>query len=336
MNIYEQMRTSFVVELEKEMPGATPETLNRISSVLDRVMQRYEIKEKEMALSVEVDPIPELVKAYIVVKKTEGLSAGTLENYSLILQNFFGRVRKAVADVTANDIRLFLYEYGKYRNVSDRTLDKYRSYICWFFSWAHSEEYILRNPAKSIKAIKYETKERQALTQMEMEQLRSGCQSLRDRAILELMYSTGCRVSEMAGLKLNDINWSDSTVHLFGKGKKHRNSYLNARATLALRAYLKTRTDSSDALIVTERAPYRAMSKEAIEAIMRKISERSGIGRKVTPHIIRHTTATIAVNAGMPIEDVSKLLGHASVNTTMIYAKASNEKVQAEHIRCVI
>ena len=336
MNAYEQLRTALMVEIEKDITGITTETLNKISSALDRAAQRYEVSIKELSLSVDVDPIPELVKIYLVVKKTEGLSAGTIENYSLNLQNFFGRVRKNAADVTANDIRLFLYDYKKYRNVSGRTLDKYRQMICWFFGWAYTEEYIPRNPAKSIKAIKHETKERQALTQMEMEQLRTGCESVRDRAILELMYSTGCRVSEMSALKLCDINWNDGTVHLFGKGRKHRNSYLNARATLALRAYLSTRNDDCDALIVTERAPRKAVSKEALEAIIKKISERSGIGRKVTPHILRHTTATIAVNAGMPIEDVSKLLGHASVNTTMIYAKASNEKVQAEHVRCVI
>lgn len=336
MNAYEQLRTALIVEIEKDISGITTETLNKISSALDRASQRYEVSIKELSLSVNVEPIPELVKIYLVVKKTEGLSAGTIENYSLILQNFFGRVRKSAADVTANDIRLFLYDYKKYRNVSDRTLDKYRQMICWFFGWAHTEEYIPRNPAKSIKAIKHETKDRQALTQMEMEQLRTGCESVRDRAILELMYSTGCRVSEMATLKKSDINWEAGTVHLFGKGRKHRNSFLNARATLALRTYLKSRSDTCDDLILTERAPYKAVGKEALEAIIRKIAERSGLGRKVTPHIIRHTTATIAVNAGMPIEDVSKLLGHASVNTTMIYAKASNEKVQSEHIRCVI
>ena len=123
---------------------------------------------------------------------------------------------------------------------------------------------------------------------------------------------------------------------IYIKCRKHRKSFLNARATLALRTYLKSRSDTCDDLILTERAPYKVVGKEALEAIIRKIAERSGLGRKVTPHIIRHTTATIAVNAGMPIEDVSKLLGHASVNTTMIYAKASNEKVQSEHIRCVI
>lgn len=336
MNAYEQMRTALIVEIERSIPCLPAETLNQISSALDRVAKRYDVTEKELSLSVDVSPIPELVKIYLVVKKTEGLSDGTIQNYSLILQNFFGHVRKNVQDVTANDIRIFLYDYKKFRNVSDRTLDKYRQMICWFFGWAHTEEYISRNPAKSIKAIKHEINERQALSQIEMEQLRTGCRSVRDRAILELMYSTGCRVSEMASLKLSDINWNDSTVHLFGKGRKHRKSYLNARATLALCTYLKTRDDSCDDLILTERAPYKGVGKEALEAIIKKIAERSGLERKVTPHIIRHTTATIAVNAGMPIEDVSKLLGHASVNTTMIYAKASNEKVQAEHIRCVI
>lgn len=336
MNVYEQMRSAYLVELETEMPDMSGEMLERICAALDRATRRYDIREKETALALDADPIPALVKTYIVVKKTEGLSNGTLQNYALILRTFFDWCRKSPVDVNANDIRVFLYEYSTNRKVSDRTLDKYRQMICWFFSWAHGEEYIPHNPARTIKAIKHEVKERQSLTQLEMEQLRSGCETVRDRAVLELMYSTGCRVSELAGLKRSDINWQDGTVHLFGKGRKHRTSYLNARATVALKAYLRTRDDSSDALIVTEREPHKSVSKETIEAVLRRISETSGIGRNVTPHVIRHTTATIAVNAGMPIEDVSKLLGHASVNTTMIYAKPTAGKIKSEHIRCVV
>ena len=336
MNAYEQMRAAYLVELEKEMPGTPAEILNRFSNVLDRVAQRFDIVPKETALTAQVDPIPELVKTYIIVKKTEGLSKGTLANYLLILRTFFTWCRKSVSEVTANDIRVFLYEYSLHRKVSDRTLDKYRQMICWFFGWAYAEEYILRNPAKSIKAIKHETKERQALTQIEMELLRAGCKTARDKAMFELMYSTGCRVSELAGLKREDINWQEGTVHLVGKGRKHRTCYLNARATVALETYLRTRTDTCDAVIVTERAPHKAVSKETIEAVIKRISETSDIGRRVTPHIIRHTTATIAVNAGMPIEDVSKLLGHASVNTTMIYAKPTYEKIKTEHSRYVV
>lgn len=336
MNMYEQMRSAYLVELSKGMPSITGETMELMCAALDRVSQRYEIREKEMALAVDTDPIPALVKTYIVVKKTEGLSNGTLQNYVLILRSFFSRCRKRPEEVTANDIRVFLYEYSMERKISDRTMDKYRQMICWFFGWAHSEEYIQRNPARTIKAIKHEIRERQALTHLEMEQLRGGCETLRDRAILELMYSTGCRVSELSGIKYSDVRWNEGTVHLFGKGRKHRTSYLNARATVALKAYMGTRRDDCDALIVTERAPYRQVSKETIEAVIRRICEKSGLGRKVTPHIIRHTTATIAVNAGMPIEDVSKLLGHASVNTTMIYAKPTAGKIKSEHIRCVV
>lgn len=336
MNMYEQMRSAYLVELAKEYPGMTGESLEQICAVLDRVSQRYEIQEKEMALAVDTDPIPALVKTYIVVKKTEGLSNGTLQNYALILRTFFNWCRKSPVDVTTNDIRVFLYEYSIQRKVSDRTLDKYRQMICWFFSWAHSEEYIPRSPAKSIKVIKHEIKERQALTHLEMEQLRSGCATPRDRAILELMYSTGCRVSELSGIRYGDVNWDEGTVHLIGKGRKHRTSYLNARAIVALKAYLRTRTDTCDSLIVTDREPHRSVSKETIEAVIRRISEASGVGRHVTPHIVRHTTATIAVSAGMPIEDVSKLLGHASINTTLIYAKPTAGKIRSEHIRCVV
>lgn len=223
-----------------------------------------------------------------------------------------------------------------HRKVSDRTLDKYRQMLCWFFGWAHAEEYIQRNPAKSIKAIKHEVKERQALTHLEMEQLRTGCKTPRDRAILEVMYSTGCRVSELCGLKRRDVNWQEGTVHLYGKGRKHRTSYLNARAIVALKAYLRTRGDDSDALIVSDRKPHGPIVKATVESVVKRIAATAGMKKKVSPHIIRHTTATVATNAGMPIEDVSKLLGHASVNTTMIYAKPSAEKIQTEHMRYVV
>ena len=218
MNAYEQMRTAFLVELGNSMPEATPETINRVADALDRVATKFDIGNKETALSIAEDPIPDLVKTYIIIKKTEGLSNGTLQNYALILRTFFLWCRKSPAEVTANDIRVFLYEYSAHKQVSNRTLDKYRQMICWFFGWAYGEEYISRNPARTVKAIKHEIKERQALTQLEMEQLRSGCTTLRDRAMLELMYSTGCRVSELAAIKRCDVNWQDSTVHLFGKG----------------------------------------------------------------------------------------------------------------------
>lgn len=336
MDTYNKMRADYLTMLMTEMPCLTPEELNKLGDVLDRCTHAYQISAKEVALSTSVETIPQLVKTYIAVKRTEGLSINSLQNYARVLVHFFQTIMKRPEDVTAADIRMYLYEYSVHRKISDRTLDKYRSFLCWFFAWAYNEEYISKNPAKSIKAIKHEIKERQSLSQLELEYLRKACKTQRDLAVLEVMYSTGCRVSELIQIKKDDVDWKNDTVHLFGKGKKHRTSFLNAKALVALQAYLESRSDDSPYLFVSERAPHHALRKEAIEMMFRKLSKVSGITKPVSPHVIRHTTATQAVNAGMPIEDVSKLLGHASINTTMIYAKPQFARVQAGHLRCVV
>lgn len=336
MNAYEQMKNRFMLELEDRSLGLSCEQMVEIGKALDCAAYQYEVAVKETALTVAPDPIPMLVKTYIVVKKTEGLSDGTLSNYAHTLKSFFLWVKKQPHEVTANDIRMFIYDYQQKRRVSDRTMDKYREFICWFFHWAHTEEYIPRDPSRSVKGIKYETKQRQALTQIELEYLRMACETPRDKAIIEFFYSTGCRVSELIGVKKGDIDWKRNSVHLFGKGKKHRTSFINAKCEVALNEYLKNREDESDYLFVSERSPHEQLSKYAIENVIRRLSEKSGLTKKITPHILRHTTATQAVNNGMAIEEVSKLLGHANVATTMIYAKVSQETVQMQHTKCVI
>lgn len=336
MNAYDKMRADYLTLLSMEFPDFSSDILARMCGVLDQSVRGYDISKKEVALSTYVDPIPYVLKIYIATKKTEGLSDMSLQNYARILSHFFQTVQKKPEEVTTHDIRSYLYEYSVRRNISDRTLDKYRATICWFFGWACEEEYIPRNPAKSIKAIKFEQKERQALSQMELEYLRMACKNLRDKAILEFLYSTGCRVSEVINVKVNDVDWNNNTVHLFGKGKKHRTSYLNAKAIVALRAYLESRKDKDPHLFVSIRAPHHAIHKEAVEALFRKLSADSKIGKIVTPHVMRHTTATQAVNSGMPIEDISKFLGHVSINTTMLYAKPATNKIHAEHTRCII
>ena len=336
MNSYEQMKNRFLVEVDSLVPHMSASDLELVVKALDVAANSYEVTKKEVSLIPYTSDLPELVKTYLVVKKTEGLSDGTLDNYMRILKLFFKWVQKPPEKIEANDIRMFIYDYQKHRNVSDRTLDKYRETICWFFHWAHNEEYISKNPGRSVKAIKHEVKERSALSQLELEYLRKACSNNRDRAVLEFLYSTGCRVSELVGVKEEDINWADKTVHLFGKGKKHRTSFINAKCEVALKEYLKEKKGECDKLFVGMRAPYNELSKAAIEKIIRDLSEQARITKRVTPHILRHTTATQAVNNGMAIEDVSSLLGHANVNTTMIYAKVSKAKVHNEHIRCVI
>lgn len=336
-NAYEQMKNRFLLELDKVGPGfVSADQFDIIGKCIDRAAFDFDVTTKQTALVPAPDPIPMLVKTYIVVKRTEGLSDGTLSNYARSLKYFFLWVRKQPQDVTANDIRMYLYEYKQQRQISDRTLDKLREYICWFFTWAHTEEYIPRNPGRSVKGIKYEQKERSALTQIELEYLRMACETPREKAILEFLYSTGCRVSELVGVKMSDIDWRNRSVHLFGKGRKHRTSYLNAKCDVALSEYVSGRAWHSEYLFASDRQPHGKLSKDTIEATIREIAARSKVTKHITPHVIRHTTATQAVNNGMAIEDVSKLLGHASVATTMIYAKVSDESVKNKHVKCVI
>lgn len=333
--MYEQFRNQFMVLLSEHF---SDDVISIILDELDKAAYDYEIKKKSTELTVYNDDIPDIVKTYLVCKKMEGLSKGTLENYKRYLHMFFRYLKKPPEKVTANDIRIFLYSYQKHRGISNRTLDKYREYISRFYQWACDEEYINKNPTKNIKPIKYEIKPRQALSQMELEYIRMACTSVREKAIIEFLYSTGCRVSELSIVKKCDIDWNNKSVHLFGKGNKHRISFLNAKAEVAIKEYLNERNDHNEYLFVSERKPHNQLKKPGIEKIVRNISRKASvnISKHVTPHVLRHTTATTAIQNGMPIEDISKLLGHSKIDTTMIYAHTSISHVQLEHKKYII
>jgi integrase/recombinase XerD len=332
--MYEQMRNDFLTELSNEQNVDVEIALR----VLDQVVMNYEIKPKEVNIIVFEGELPEIARTYLICKKMTGLTDGTLENYRIILSVFFNQVKKLPQFITANEIREFLYVYQETKNVSRRTIDKYREYITRFFTWAYNEGYISDNPARNIAAIKYEEKPREALTQVELEYLRMACETVRERAIIEFLYSTGARVSELTVIKKSDINWYEKSVRLFGKGRKHRVSFLNAKAEVALIKYLESRNDDSEFLFVGMKRPYNKLSKDGIEKIVRNIAKRASknIGKHITPHILRHTTATMALQSGMPISDISKLLGHESIDTTMIYAKSSLEDVRSGHKKYIV
>ncbi len=334
--MYERFRNDVLCEFHNsDIPRST---LNEVLRILDHAAARYDFREKELALSVYNDDLPEMAKTYLVCKKIEGLEDRTLATYMRTLKIFFREFAKPVEMITANDVRIFLFKYQQERKCSNRSLDKYRAYLASFFSWATDEGYLPRNPMRTIPAIKYERKPRQNLTQLELEYLRAGCQTSRERAIIEFLYSTGCRVSEISGVKKADVDWNTKSVHLFGKGKKHRTSFINAKSEVSLRTYLEGRNDTCEYLFVSQRRPHRQLKKEAIEKIVRNISVRSAdhLQTHVTPHVLRHTTATMALQSGMPIEDISKLLGHESIDTTMIYAHTSMDTVQAGHRKHVV
>ena len=333
--MYEQFKNQFALTLAATYSA---DDIEVILKKLDMVAYNYEVTKKQTEVAVYNSEMPELVKTYLVCKKVEGLSELTLYNYGNALRKFFFGLQKAPDQVNPNDIRVYLYRYQELNGTTNRSLDKIRQMICSFFSWACCEGYLERNPALTIKPIKFEKKERAALSQIELEYIRRACKNIRETAMIEFMYSTGCRVSELAVVKKSDIDWNKKSVHLFGKGKKHRTSYLNAKAEVALQEYLKNRTDDNEYLFVSQRTPYGQLKRCAIEKVVRQIAERAAeqVKKPVSPHVFRHTTATTALNNGMPIEDISSLLGHENVATTMVYAKVSRENVQSGHRKYVI
>lgn len=335
--MYEQMKNEFMMELSTRC-NLNTEQLRDILSCLDCTMYNYDVKQKETSIVPYNQELPQLAKMFIVCKSIEGYAEGTLENYRYNLTDFFYAIQKAPEQVTANDIRVYLYNYQKDKNVSNRTLDKIRGNIAVFYNWMNAEGYIDKNPCVTVPKIKYEKKPKQACTQVDLEYLRRACETLKQRAILEFMYSTGCRVGELVILKKSDINWETKEVHLFGKGKKHRTSYMNAKAEVALKEYLTSRTDNNEWLFVSDRRPYNQMHVDGIQKIIRLMTERAkdGVTKHVTPHVLRHTFATQSINNGANLLSVQKLLGHSNINTTLTYLHTNMEDIKRDHLKSVV
>lgn len=311
--------------------------LREIEIKIEMILSNYEIEKRKTDIVPYTPKLPETVEIFIVSKKIAGLSEKTLYLYLIVLTDFFRTINKDPEKITANDIRIYLYQYQKDHGVSNRTLDGRRTIICSYFNWMASEEYICKNPAINIQPIKYERRHKRAMSQLDLEKVRLACRTKREKAIVEMLYSTGCRVTELERLNISDVNFETKEVTLFGKGSKHRTSYLNAKAEVALKDYLNSRTDDNPALFVYDRKPYGRLKKAGIEFMIRKMMERtSGVTTHVTPHIFRHTTATTALDRGMSIVDVSRLLGHTRVETTMEYITTNSDSVKNNHKNYVI
>lgn len=333
--MYEKFRAELVAKIAGTMCIKTAEEVGKL---LDVVAVSYTFTKRETALTVYDGGMPELCKLYLMSRSVEGLSKGSIKLYKTILCSFFSAVRKAPGDISTNDVRAWLFGYQHSRKISNRTLNLYREILSGFFSWCSCGEYIAKDPTVQIKPIRYEAKPRKAISQLELEYVRSACKTVRETAVVEVLYSTGCRVSELAGIRLTDIDWAKREVLVVGKGNKTRRCYLNAKAIVALQAYLSSRKDNCPMLIVSERAPHEGVGKSGLERIIRNISDRTKgrLGSKLTPHVFRHTTATTALQNGMPVQDVQRMLGHRSIGTTMIYAETNMAEVKTMHERCVI
>ena len=330
--MYEHFRNELVSKLSKTQ--LKPSDLMIVLSAVDAVANNYDFNEKSTELAVYNDIFPKLAELFLQSKRLEGLSENSLTLYRGRLKIFFETMQKNPEEVTTNDIRCFLVGYQKRTGISDRTLDKFRQIINVFYTWLTDEEYITKNPCRNIKEIKYEVTPRRSLTRMELEMIRRACKTKRDLAIVDTLYSTGCRVSELVNMKISDINPEDKSIHIVGKGKKHNTCYFNTNAQLSLNEYMEERKDDNPYLFVTSRRPFNKLSTKNVELIFKKLSISTGI--IVTPHIMRHTCATLSLQSGMPLPQVQKMLGHASSDTTLIYAEISKDTIKNSHIKYVI
>jgi len=324
----ELFRNELIAKLESMLP---PEQLRAVLAAFDTTSASYQISRQQLDL-IATDGFPEPVKWYLASKAVANRSPGTVKQYRYKLLHFFDTVKKPFQDIRPNDIRVYLFQFKKERNASDCYLESVRITLNGFFGWLVANEYLMRNPCANVEKIHFNAKRREPLSMEQLETLRWNVQGVREKALIDFLFSTGCRVSECADVRLSDIGWKDRSVLIrHGKGDKERIVYFNAEALVSMRKYIDTRQDDTDALFVSVKAPHAAIGAHALENIISKVAGRTDL--HVFPHKLRHTFATAGMNSGMPLHVLQQLMGHAKPETTMIYAKQMQEGLRAEHQR---
>lgn len=275
------------------------------------------------------------IKYYLGAKKIDGLSERTLKNYKANLESFAAKVEKSVAKITTDDIRGYIAYLDETRHLKETSLQTHINTLRAFFGWLHTEEKIKKNPMSKIKSLKLDKKgARQALSVEELERLRDACKTYREKALIEFLVSTGCRLSEVAQLRAADLNLADRSVQVTGKGDKDRVVYFSVRARLMVQEYIVQRK-GGDGLFVSSKSPFEPLKPRAIQRIVRSLSERAGLEGRVHPHLLRHTFATHALNGGMDVTVIQRLLGHEDIATTQIYAELNEEGVRHQYNKYV-
>lgn len=275
-------------------------------------------------------PNEEYLKLFLDAKKIEGCSERTLKYYRVTAEHFLSKIKTPIRKTTTDEIRNYLVEYQKINQCSKVTVDNVRRNISSFFSWLEEEDYILKSPMRRIHKIKTKTVVKEIISDEGIEQMRDGCRELRDLAIIDLLYSTGIRVGELVNLNICNVNLEQRECVVFGKGAKERRVYFDAKAKIHLKEYLERRTDDNPALFVTLDAPHDRLRISGVEIRLRELGRSLNLTR-IHPHKFRRTMATRAIDKGMPIEQVQKILGHSQIDTTMQYAIVNQANVKTSH-----
>lgn len=340
IDMKEQLVSEMCMNFLKMLPDADGHT---IRNVIYMSLSDYTITRSETSVVVyQGDETEKLIQMFLVTKKVNGCTNQTIHFYKNALNYFFRNVRKNAVEVTSNDIRIYFASRELNDNVSATTRDNERRVLSSFFTWMTDEEIITKNPMKKVPQIKRVKVQKKALSDMDIEKLRLHAKTEKDRAIIEILLSTGCRVSELCQIKVSEIDGDKLIVH--GKGQKDRTVYLNAKARLAIEEYMKTeyfikRFKNGNPYLfarqmMNDENKKRPMDKGSVESMLRDLGKEAGI-EKVHPHKFRRTFATNALKRGMRVELVSKMLGHESLETTQIYLDLDDSTVETAHRKYV-
>jgi len=326
MNYNEELKRSILIKLNDNI-NINFENQQIIERVLVELLQDYTVVKNETSLTIS--DIPEKITMYLQAKKLEGLSDLTLQNYFYFLRKLSEHTHKQVRDITLNDLRMFLFK--ECEGVKSSTANTKVCYLQSFFKWMVDEEIIDKDPSRKLPQVKLPKRLRNSLTIEDIEKLRLACIDTRERALIELLFATGCRLSELVGINVESLNFQDNSIRVIGKGNKERIVYFNTKAKVHIENYLKDRPGHSEALFVTCKKPYKRVGCRGIQLIINKIANRAGFDKSVFPHLFRHSMATLGLQNGASIVTIQKLLGHCSVVTTEKYAEANMENVKFEY-----
>lgn len=316
-------------------------TINAILSQMQALLTSHQLKHltevlciylKDSTLPNIYDAPDDILPSFLTAKEVEGCSPKTLEYYRNTLSMMNDALNKPYTQIDSNDLRKYLNDYERKRGASKVTIDNIRRIMSSFFSWLEDEDYIVKSPVRRIHKVKTATVAKEVLSDEDLVVLRDSCSTKRDLAIVELLSSTGMRIGELVRLDREDINLYERECVVTGKGNKQRPVYFDAKTKLHLKRYLDSRCDSNPALFISLTGKPKRVTIGAIETRLRKLGLSTGVGR-VHPHKFRRTLATHAIDKGMPIEQVQKLLGHAKIDTTMHYAMVNQSNVKASHRR---
>lgn len=316
--------------LDAMCPCLNPGQMRQLKTVLHMAMYDYSVSKKETGIIVRQPDGYAYLEKFLLSKSSAGLSPKTLDNYRLTITMFLNAINKPLAELADDDFIYYLEKYRQIRRVSFSRIKNMQSALSSFFTWLHKKRYITSNPVAQLDSIKIPKTIKKPFSDEDRELLKIQCNQLRDLALMEFLYSTGVRVSELTALNRSDINFTNNDVTVFGKGSKERETYITPSAGIYLKMYLDSRTDDNPALFVSLHEPYRRLSKNGVERMLRELGRRTGI-KNVHPHRFRRTMATNALNRGMPIEQVSRLLGHTKLDTTQIYCSVNQENVRMSH-----